>query len=72
MGRGVPTGTSRPVLHQLAKEVRRILELPDVKEQMRNMGFVPAPSTPEEHDKILRADIEAYTKVAKLVGLRAQ
>ena len=67
-----PTGTSRPVLHQLAKEVRRILELPDVKEQMRNMGFVPAPSTPEEHDKILRADIEAYTKVAKLVGLRAQ
>ena len=67
-----PAGTPRPILHLLAKEVRRILDLPDVKQQMRTMGFAPAPSTPEEHDKILRADIEAYTKVARQVGLRAQ
>lgn len=67
-----PRGTPRPILNLLAKEVWRIVELPDVKEQMRNMGFVPATSTPEELDKIVRADIEAYTKVAKLIGLRAQ
>jgi tripartite-type tricarboxylate transporter receptor subunit TctC len=67
-----PAGTPRAILHTLAKEVKRILDLPDVKAQMQGMGFIPAPSTPEEHDKILRADIEAYTKVAKLVGLRAQ
>jgi tripartite-type tricarboxylate transporter receptor subunit TctC len=68
----VPAGTPRPILNLLNKEVRRIVELPDVKEQMRNMGFVPSTSTPEELDKIVRADIEAYIKVAKLIGLRAQ
>ena len=41
------------------------------KERMRIMGFVPATSTPEEHDKIVRSEIETFIKVAKLVGLRA-
>jgi tripartite-type tricarboxylate transporter receptor subunit TctC len=67
-----PAGTPRPILRQLAQEVRRILELPDIKERMRIMGFVPATSTPEEYDKIRRAEIETFTRVAKLVGLRAQ
>jgi tripartite-type tricarboxylate transporter receptor subunit TctC len=67
-----PAKTPRPILNQLAKEVARVLELPDVKEHLRIIGFIPAASTPEEHDKILRADIETFTKVAKLVGLRAQ
>ncbi len=67
-----PAKTPRPILHQLAKEVARIVELPDVKERMRIMGFVPATSTPEEHDKIRRAEIETFTKVARQVGLRTQ
>jgi tripartite-type tricarboxylate transporter receptor subunit TctC len=67
-----PAKTPRPILNQLAKEVARVLDLPDVKEQLRVVGFVPAASTPEELDRILRADIETFTKVAKLVGLRAQ
>ena len=66
-----PAGTPRPILLTLAKEIKRILDLPDVKTQMQGMGFVPATSTPEELDQIIRADIEAYTRVAKLVGLRA-
>ena len=67
-----PAKTPRPILHQLAKEVARIVALPDIKERMRIMGFVPATSTPEEYDKILRAEIETFTKVARLVGLRTQ
>src|SRR4029434_7277896 len=47
-----PAGTPRPVLHQISKEVARILEVPEVKEKLKNFDFVPAPTTPEEHDKI--------------------
>ena len=36
------------------------------------IGFVPAPTTPEEYDKILRDQIETLSKVAKDAGLRAQ
>jgi tripartite-type tricarboxylate transporter receptor subunit TctC len=67
-----PARTPRPILNQISQEVRRVFELPDIKERLQGMGFVPAPTTPEEFDRIVRADIATFTKVAKLVGLRAQ
>ena len=67
-----PAKTPRPILNRISKEVARILDLPDIKERFQPMGFAPAPTTPEEQDKILRSDIETFTRVAKLAGLRAQ
>ena len=65
-----PAGTPRPILHQISTEIRRIFELPDIRERLQNFDFVPAPTTPEEHDQILRADIETFTKLVKQAGLR--
>jgi tripartite-type tricarboxylate transporter receptor subunit TctC len=65
-----PAGTPRPILVQISKEVARILDLADIKERLQGMGYVPAPSTPEEHDKILRAQIETLSKVVRDAGLR--
>jgi len=65
-----PAGTPRPVLNQISKEVGRIFELPDIKVRLKNFDFVSAPTTPEEHNKILRADIETFSGVVKLAGLR--
>ena len=65
-----PAGTPRPILNQISREVARILDLPDVKERMQAMGFVPAPTTPEEYDRILRDLIETFTRVARDAGLR--
>jgi len=65
-----PAGTPRPVLNQISKEVGRIFELPDIKERLKNFDFVSAPTTPEEHDWILRADIATFAKVVRDAGLR--
>ena len=67
-----PAGTPRPVLNQISKEVARILDLPDVKERLQAIGFVPAPTTPEEYDKILRAQIETFSKLVRDAGLRSK
>ena len=67
-----PAKTPQPILNKISAEVRRIFELPEVKEQLQTMAVLSSPTTPEEYDKILRAEIETFTKVAKLVGLRAQ
>ena len=67
-----PAGTPRPILNQINKEVRRVLDLPDIKERLQTMGFVPIPSTPEEFDKIVRADIETFKTVGRLAGLIAK
>ena len=65
-----PAGTPRPVVNQINKEVARILDLPDIKERLQAIGFVITPSTPEECDKILRAQIESLSKLVRDAGLR--
>ena len=67
-----PAGTPRPILKQISKEIRRVLELPDIRERLQNFDFVSAPTTPEEHDQILRADIATFSGVVRLAGLRPQ
>ena len=67
-----PAGTPRPILNQISNEVRRIFELPDVKERIRNYDYILAPTTQEELDKVLRADIETFSEVVRLAGLRAK
>jgi tripartite-type tricarboxylate transporter receptor subunit TctC len=67
-----PAKTPRPILNQISKEAARILNLPDIKERMQATGFVPAPSTPEDYDQILREQMETLSKLARDAGLRAK
>jgi len=65
-----PAGTPRPIRVQLSNEVKRIFELPDVKERFQNVDFVAAPTSPDEHERIVRSDLETFSGVVKLAGLR--
>ena len=65
-----PAGTPRPILNQIAKEVARILDLPDVKERLHNIGYIPAPTMPEELDKITREQIATLSRLGRDAGLR--
>ncbi len=59
-------------MNQISKDVGTgVLHMPDVKETLQAMGFITAPTTPEEFDRIVRADIETFKKIGKLVGLIA-
>ena len=66
----VPAGTPRSVLNQINKEIARILDLPDVKERLQGIAYVRAPGTPEECNKILRAQIEMLSRLVADAGLR--
>jgi tripartite-type tricarboxylate transporter receptor subunit TctC len=65
-----PAATARPVLNHIAKEVARVLDLADIKDRLRSIGYVPAPTTPEELDKITREQIETLSKLSRDAGLR--
>jgi tripartite-type tricarboxylate transporter receptor subunit TctC len=67
-----PAKTPRPIVNQISKEAARILNQPDIKERLQGMGGTPAPTTPEEYDKILRSQIETITRLAIDIGLRAK
>jgi tripartite-type tricarboxylate transporter receptor subunit TctC len=66
----VRTGTPMAIRQKLSKEVARILALPDVRERLTSVAFHITPSTPEEHDKKLRADIAAFAAIVKEIGLQ--
>jgi tripartite-type tricarboxylate transporter receptor subunit TctC len=64
-----PARTPRPILNQISNDVARVLELPEVKERMQAIAFEPAPTAPEEYDRIIRNQMEIFTRVAKAAGL---
>jgi tripartite-type tricarboxylate transporter receptor subunit TctC len=66
----VRSGTPMAIRQKLSKEVGRILALPDVRERLSAVAFHITPSTPEEHDKKLRADIAAFAAIVKEIGLQ--
>jgi tripartite-type tricarboxylate transporter receptor subunit TctC len=61
--------TPRTILNQIAKEVARVLALPELRERFEAVDFNAAPTKPEEFDKILRSDIETFRQVGKAAGL---
>ena len=67
-----PARTPRAILERISRDVRRSLESPDVVAKLNAIAFTVLPSTPDEQDKIRRAQIEAITKLAIASGLRAK
>jgi tripartite-type tricarboxylate transporter receptor subunit TctC len=67
-----PAGTPRVIRQQISREMARNLALPDVKARLQSMGFFIAPTSPEEHEKNLRADIEIFSRLVKELGLTAK
>ncbi len=65
-----PAGTPRTVVNRINKEMARVLELPDVRERTQAISYVVDASTPGEDNQILRAQIQALTKLVSDAGLR--
>ena len=65
-----PAKTPRPIIHQLSREVARILALPDVKERILAGDASPKSSTPEQFDAFIRAEIEKLGKIIRASGAR--
>ena len=67
-----PAKTPRAIVNQLSREVARILALPNIRERLAVRGTVPKPSTPEEFDRFVRAEVEKVTRVIKAGGIKVE
>jgi len=65
-----PAGTPRPIVDKLATEMKRILELPEVANQLKELGAQPAPSTPEQFADFLKSERAKWRDVVKASGAR--
>jgi tripartite-type tricarboxylate transporter receptor subunit TctC len=67
-----PAGTPRATRERISKELARQLTSPEIKERLQNMGFNVAPTTPEEHEKNMRADLGVFSRLVVEAGLKAK
>ena len=67
-----PAKTPKPVIARINQDMRKILEMPDVKQRLADQGAEAASSTPEEFGARIRADIAKWAKVVKNAGIQPE
>jgi len=72
-GMYAPQGTPRPIIDRINREVVAILGDPVFKQQMVDAGFdvVNGPNTPERWGALVASEVAKWSRIAKMVGLKA-
>ena len=66
-----PARTPAAAVKKLHAEMSRVIRLPESIERLAGMGVDYAGNTPEEFRRIITADLEKWTAVAKAANIRA-
>jgi tripartite-type tricarboxylate transporter receptor subunit TctC len=72
LGLATSPGTPRPIIDKLNRELRVILEMPDVRERFAQLGGVPTPSTPEEMAERVSREIARWKRVVEMKNIERQ
>jgi tripartite-type tricarboxylate transporter receptor subunit TctC len=67
-----PGKTPRKIINQLAAEIGRIVDMPDIKERIASQGALAKHSTPEEFDRLVHEEIKTRMKVWKAAGVKIE
>jgi tripartite-type tricarboxylate transporter receptor subunit TctC len=64
-----PSATPRPIIERLYREIVSALELPSVREKLKDMGADPMPMTPQEFDEYVKNEVKMNAAVVKAAGI---
>jgi tripartite-type tricarboxylate transporter receptor subunit TctC len=67
-----PGGTSREVVTRIRDDVAAVLQIPDVRHKLQDIGGEPRGERQEEFAERVRSDIAKWKKVAAAAGIKAQ
>ncbi len=65
-----PAGTPKPIVDKMAAEMKRILELLEVKDKLFELGAVASPMTPADFAKFIDGERAKWQDVVKASGAR--
>jgi tripartite-type tricarboxylate transporter receptor subunit TctC len=66
----VPAGTPKDVIGLLHDEVVRIIQLPDIKERLKTLGFDVVASTPQDFASRIKIEIETWGQVIRVGNIK--
>jgi tripartite-type tricarboxylate transporter receptor subunit TctC len=67
-----PAGTPKEIISKLSTEIRGILDMPDIRQQLKDQGINPDYQPAETFGKIIRSDIDRYGKIIKGAGIKIE
>ena len=70
LGMSAPAKTPPEVVARLGTEVQAVLALPEVRERIQQMGFLPVGSSPEQFNAQFKKDGPVWERVVKVSGAK--
>jgi len=64
-----PAGLDPAIVKKLNAEILTILDLPDMKERIRTLGYDMIASTPEEFGAQMQGDVARWTEVVRRANI---
>ena len=68
----VPSGTPVAILDKLNADINSVLRIPEIQQRLTELGIDVAPTTREEFDQFIRAEIVRWAQVIKDAGIAQQ
>ena len=65
-----PARTPRAVVALLKREMRTVLELPEVRRSLVDQGMDPAARSPEDFGALIKADMEKWGDIGRRLGVK--
>jgi tripartite-type tricarboxylate transporter receptor subunit TctC len=72
LGLLAPRGTPNEVVQRVHAETVKALALADVRERLAQAALQPVGNTPDEFGRLIRSEIERWTRVAQELGIKPQ
>jgi tripartite-type tricarboxylate transporter receptor subunit TctC len=70
-GLSAPAGLPPEIASRLEAEVKKIVQLPDVRERMRGEGIEPAGANVKSYAAFVAAEVERWSPVVRASGAKA-
>ena len=67
-----PAGVPAALLDKLNADIISVLRMPEIEQRLTALGMPPAPTSRDEFDKFMRAEIARWAQVIKDAGIPKQ
>ena len=67
-----PAGTPAALLDRLNADLHSVMRIPEIEQRLTELGMPPAPTSREEFDQFIRAEIARWAQVIKEAGIPKQ
>ena len=64
----VPAGTPKPIVAQLNEEIRKAMQLPQVRDKFNAQGFAASWNTPDQFGVFVRNEVDKWARTVKASG----